>query len=193
MENSKVEEELLQKRREYYRQYYTKNKSKVLAYKHAEYLRHKDRYKKYNRSKYIEDIEKIREESRIYSHKYYAKNKSEVIKKQRLYKSKNWKKYLLKTCQQRSKKANLECSITEEDINIPEFCPILGTKITFELGKGMVKTNPSIDRIDNSKGYVPGNIQILSRLANYMKFNATKEELILFAKGILNMYGENHD
>ena len=23
--------------------------------------------------------------------------------------------------------------------------------------------------------------------------NATKEELILFAKGILNMYGENHD
>ena len=58
-------------------------------------------------------------------------------------------------------------------------CPIMGT----EFIRGEPRNNsPSLDRIDNDKGYVLGNIQIISNLANKMKHNATKEQLERFCK-----------
>lgn len=34
------------------------------------------------------------------------------------------------------------------------------------------------------------NVQVISRIANRMKSNATKEQLIAFAKGILEMFSK---
>jgi hypothetical protein len=53
------------------------------------------------------------------------------------------------------------------------------------------KFSPSVDRIDPTKGYTKDNVQVISNLANAMKQNATKEELIVFAKWVLKTYGEN--
>lgn len=64
-------------------------------------------------------------------------------------------------------------SITEESIEkigIPELCPVFGVPM-----KG--KYAPSLDRVDSSKGYVEGNIQVISTRANTLKNNATAEEL----------------
>lgn len=58
------------------------------------------------------------------------------------------------------------------------FCPVLGVPL--------VDGNTSIDRIDPSKGYVPGNLQIISSKANRMKNNATVEELRRFAEWVLS-------
>jgi hypothetical protein len=52
-----------------------------------------------------------------------------------------------------------------------------------------VKENsPSLDRIDNTKGYIKGNIMVISNKANTMKNNATPKELTKFARWILKIY-----
>lgn len=72
-------------------------------------------------------------------------------------------------------------TIDVSDLIIPDTCPYLG--ITFE---PLSKTSGySLDRIDNTKGYIKGNVQVISRLANIMKNNATEEQLVAFAKGVL--------
>ena len=59
---------------------------------------------------------------------------------------------------------------------VPKYCPILG--IPLKVGKGAGTDNsPSLDRINNNKGYTIENIQIISRKANQMKSNATLKEI----------------
>ena len=89
-----------------------------------------------------------------------------------------------------AKKKNLEFNIGLEDIILPEFCKYLGTKLTNIQGQGAVWSNYSIDRIDSTKGYIKGNVEIISRKANSMKNMATEEELVVFAKNVLKLYGE---
>jgi hypothetical protein len=62
----------------------------------------------------------------------------------------------------------------------PERCPVFD--VPFSRGEaGFSPFAPSADRKDNSKGYVRGNIQIMSFKANSMKANASAEEMKLFA------------
>lgn len=92
------------------------------------------------------------------------------------------------TAKQRAERFNIEFTITSEDIVIPKYCPLLGIKLTNTFGQGRQQTNASLDRIDSTKGYIKGNIQVISDLANRMKQDATKEQLLSFAKNILNLY-----
>lgn len=85
---------------------------------------------------------------------------------------------ILRNAKSRAKKKNIEFSITEKDIVLLEYCPIL--KIKLQENNFSAKPNSySIDRIDNSKGYIKGNIQIISHRANQIKNDATVEELKL--------------
>jgi hypothetical protein len=78
-------------------------------------------------------------------------------------------------------------NISIDDIIIPEYCPYLNIKLTTDVNNCFLPNYTTIDRIDSKKGYIKGNIQIISKLANTMKSNATKEELIIFAKNILKL------
>lgn len=53
------------------------------------------------------------------------------------------------------------------DIIVPKICPILG--IDIEIGGRYRYNSPTVDRIDNSEGYVKENIQIISMSANGLK------------------------
>lgn len=76
----------------------------------------------------------------------------------------------------RCARTKMEFSISLEDIVIPEFCPAIGLKLKVS-DKGVPSRNsPSLDRIDSSKGYVPGNVQVISYKANTMKNDATKKK-----------------
>lgn len=76
---------------------------------------------------------------------------------------------------ERSKKKNLDFTITKEDIVIPERCPLLGIKLDTEV-KDRIHS-PSLDRIDASKGYIKGNVWVISNRANTLKNDATLQEL----------------
>jgi hypothetical protein len=44
---------------------------------------------------------------------------------------------------------------------------------------------PSLDRVDSSRGYVPGNVQWISELANRIKSDATSAEVAAVAAFLL--------
>lgn len=82
----------------------------------------------------------------------------------------------------RSKEMGYEFSILPEDIPINTVCPILGIDIkcytgTFT-GRHAKRNSISIDRIDSSLGYIPGNVDTISSRANTIKRDATFDELI---------------
>lgn len=96
----------------------------------------------------------------------------------------NPKLHLFRSAKTRAKRKGIEFTITHEDVVIPEYCPILGC--SFIAGtKGDYKYSYSLDRVENSKGYVKGNVRVISALANHMKNQASAEELKAFAKNIL--------
>ena len=81
------------------------------------------------------------------------------------------------------KRGKYEVTITPQDVfdvwPLDNRCPVLGYVLT----RGEPRyDSPSLDRIVNTEGYVPGNIQIVSDLANKMKQNATPQELRRFCK-----------
>jgi hypothetical protein len=98
--------------------------------------------------------------------------------------NRDWKynacKVLLSNAKQRAKKSNIEFALTEDDINIPDTCPVFGFPLKREERETWMYA-PSIDRIDNTKGYIKENIIIVSRRANILKKDATIEELMKLA------------
>jgi hypothetical protein len=88
-------------------------------------------------------------------------------------------------------KRGLDFNLDVEDIIIPQYCPLLGVELKYDIKDGNVDDYYSIDRIDSSLGYVKGNIQIISNLANTMKNKSTKEQLITFAKNVLEIYKDD--
>ena len=88
----------------------------------------------------------------------------------------NARKVLLGNAKQRAKKSNIEFTLTKDDINIPDTCPVFGFPLKREERESWMYA-PSIDRIDNTKGYIKENIIIVSRRANILKKDATIEEL----------------
>lgn len=78
-------------------------------------------------------------------------------------------------------------NIDAEDIVLNKECPILKIPLTYG-NNSATKSSPSLDRIIPELGYVKGNIQVISMLANTMKSNATKDELLTFSNSMLEIY-----
>lgn len=100
-------------------------------------------------------------------------------------KSRNWTHkaaYVIwRNSLQRAKRYGMEHTLELSDIAIPETCPVLGIPLHRE-DKSTWMNAPSIDRIENDKGYTKENIIIVSRRANILKRDATIDELILMAE-----------
>lgn len=111
---------------------------------------------------------------------YAAKKNNIYTRKRRLH---DPKKALFFGAKYRAKRDGIDFSLNPDDFTIPEFCPILG--IPLKTKSGMVvqrkgnwhDDSPSLERIDNTIGYVKENVVIVSVRANRIKSNASIEEL----------------
>ena len=106
---------------------------------------------------------------------------------------KNPLKAQLRTARGNAKKGGLEFSISLTDFpeipnslaehpQIPKECPVFGTPLYLN---GEIDDLPSLDRIDNTRRYVSGNVILVSRRANRLKGDATPEEL----RKVADFYG----
>lgn len=94
---------------------------------------------------------------------------------------------LLMNSKARARLQGWEHNLEVKDVVIPEFCPIL--EVPFIIGtKDNYDYTPTIDRIDSSKGYIKGNVKVISMRANKIKTNASQKELETFSKNISNYF-----
>ena len=76
----------------------------------------------------------------------------------------------------RAKRKGLLFDLDLSDLVIPEFCPVLGIKMVKRRGH-FADESPSLDRIIPDRGYVKGNVVIMSYRANRIKCHASLAEL----------------
>ena len=92
-----------------------------------------------------------------------------VPRSQAHYKATTKEVRLFNAAKTRATAKNREFNIELSDIVIPDLCPVFGIPMV----------RPSVDRIDSSKGYVKGNVRVISYRANVLKNDASVAELDL--------------
>ncbi len=116
-----------------------------------------------------------REKKRSSLKRYYAKNAAKFSEYAGV---KNWAKRLLKNASVSSKQRELEpvaideAWILEQDM----VCPYLRLPLTPSAKKSLWQ--PSLDRIDNSKGYTPDNVRLTSLAWNLLRNDLSIEHAL---------------
>lgn len=131
------------------------------------------------KKKYWENPEKFKAKAREYrrldpdkyNKKWNAWHKNERLKYP--------VRLLLRRAKRRARELSLEYNLIESDIVIPEKCPILGIELKAGCSLNNLPTDNSIslDRVDNTLGYVKGNVIVVSMRANRIKNNSTFEDI----------------
>jgi len=152
------------RRNEYMREWKRKNREKVNAI---------------NRSVKAKNPEKYRGINRLSMAKARSEDPDRFRDLADRYRDKNAPKYLLDHARWRAKKLGVAFSLTEQDVKIPEFCPVLGIRLEWSRGRraSANSSSPSLDRVEGAKGYVQGNVVVISNRANFLRNNASAEEL----------------
>lgn len=160
---------MAQSRKEYAAEYYQKNKESCKARTYKNRVLHPERNKEYYRKNietykqyYLENKEEIRERCRVHLRKLKIQNPEQIM----------WR-----AAKARAKEKGLEFNIERTDITIPLVCPALKIPLLAVSGSQQADSSPTLDRLDNSKGYIKGNVNVISGRANRIKTDATAEEV----------------
>lgn len=141
-------------RSEYNKDYYSKHKYRILDM-HKNWLRQNDEH--------VKD----------YALQYRIERKNNL----------DWRlKALVNAARKRSKDSGLDFDLDIEYIQsiFQPHCPILGIELDLNYAdrndRRLLPASMTLDRIDNTRGYVKGNVQIISWRANRLKSDSTAEE-----------------
>lgn len=180
------------------KEYYQTNKERIL--KRAEEYRNnnKEQIKERNREYNIRNNEKIllkkaeyrqnnKEKIKETDKKYRVENPDKIKTRYEKRKRRGPLAVILSSLKARAKRKGFECTIESSDFEMITHCPVLGIELNYFNTK-QSDNSPSFDRIDNSKGYIKGNVRIISWRANNLKSNGTIEEfekIIQYIKGLI--------
>jgi DNA-binding CsgD family transcriptional regulator len=145
---------------------------------HGRYYKKENILKLHNQGRTFSEISKILNISDS-SISYIAKNmnlKPNWTKRSYYTKLDKIKGYMIRNVKFSAKRRNLEFDLDYTDIILPKVCPLLNIPLNYNSNFQDI-SYPTIDRIDNNKGYIKGNIWVISRLANSMKNSANFEQL----------------
>ena len=97
---------------------------------------------------------------------------------------------MISSARRRAKAKNIPFDIDIEYVRslVVSHCPVYGMPLDWSTYRGNKQTaianSPSLDRIDPTKGYVKGNVWIVSHKANTFKSYATHEELKILVEAV---------
>jgi len=100
--------------------------------------------------------------------------------------SRDYKLSMLRIAKARARRRNIFFELSLENIEIGAKCPILG--IPFEVGSVNWQSSPSLDRIDNRRGYEPDNVIVVCMMANSIKNQATPDQIKKVGKFYEKLY-----
>lgn len=146
---------------------------------------HRARANEASKRRYETDPEKARKAS----HRWYVENPEKAREKNRRWKTDNPALHLFNQCRRRAKDRHQECTITADDIEgmlAPMTCSATGLPLTWGHEGDSVRNPwaPSIDRVDGSKGYVPGNVRVVCVLYNLARNDFPDEAVMAMAKAL---------
>jgi hypothetical protein len=137
------------------------------------YEKNKEQVKEKARQYYHDNKEKVLENVKSYR----DANRPLIQQKGKEYYRRKLKNRLLNAARARARKYGYEFDLTVDDIIMPKYCPLLGIEMfVTESRKGKKHSSFSLDRIDSSKGYVKGNVWVISMMANSMKSDSNYED-----------------
>lgn len=125
---------------------------------------------------YLKNKEKILIQTKEYHLKNPEINKKASYKFMEKLREENPSLYLWRHIRTRAKERNIEFNLEVSDFNLPKCCPVLGVELSWGT-RNQHDYSPSVDRLDPSKGYIKGNINIISEKANRIKSNASSKEI----------------
>lgn len=134
--------------------HYHKHKVRYLAAKHAQHLAHPE-----------------------LKHQHLAARRAKAPKL-------CWAKNAILNARVRARRLGVPLDMTVEYLLsiCPDVCPALGLALAYPNGTcgtkhGGSANSPTVDRIDNRRGYVVGNVAVISFRANAIKQDATADEI----------------
>jgi hypothetical protein len=115
-----------------------------------------------------------------YDAKYHNTNRENILSRNLRWRAINLEKVMFT----QAKKRRFEFTISLQDIVIPLTCPVYGIKLDRFAGP-RADSKPSLDRVDNSRGYTPDNIRVISWAANRDKGRLTIDNMLKLAEYVI--------
>ena len=130
------------------------------------------------RKRYAENANGLADKVRQVHHTRWADPDYRAAKKRQMAArwETDWEGQAITQVRSRARKKGIPFDLIRGDIPLPEKCPIFGTPLVKGVGR-LTNDSPSIDRIDPKRGYVRGNVVVVSMRANSIKREATIDDL----------------
>lgn len=118
------------------------------------------------------------------ANKYLIGKSSAQLNKQ--YRQRNPIQSLLSVTKARCKRKQIEFNLAVKDIVKPLYCPVFGIELMYSVNTKQQYNSASLDRINPTKGYVSGNVIVVSWRANQLKQDASLDEM----KQLVSFYSQ---